>query len=91
MLKQTNVPIMNKAVNLIYDMSEDAKIREKSLHDEASALADAENKGIEKGRAEGKAEGISIGEEKAKNKMIAAMKATGFSEEQIQDMIDKMK
>ena len=25
MLKQTNVPIMNKAVNLIYDMSEDSK------------------------------------------------------------------
>lgn len=48
-LKQTNVPIMNKAVNLIYDMSEDSKIREmarlreKALHDEASALANAKN------------------------------------------------
>lgn len=93
MLKQTNVPIMNKAVNIIYDLSEDTKIREmarlreKALHDEASALANAENKGIEKGRAEG----ISIGEENAVNKMIAAMKATGFSEEQIQDMLNKMK
>lgn len=92
-LKQTNVPIMNKAVNIIYDLSEDTKIREmarlreKALHDEASALANAENKGIEKGRAEG----ISIGEENAVNKMIAAMKATGFSEEQIQDMLNKMK
>ena len=96
-LKQTNVPIMNKAVNIIYDLSEDTKIREmarlreKALHDEASALANAENKGIEKGRAEGRAEGISIGEENAVNKMIAAMKATGFSEEQIQDMLNKMK
>ena len=100
-LKQTNVPIMNKAVNIIYDLSEDTKIREmarlreKALHDEASALANAENKGIEKGisigEAKGRAEGISIGEENAVNKMIAAMKATGFSEEQIQDMLNKMK
>ena len=88
-LKQTNVPIMNKAVNIIYDLSEDTKIREmarlreKALHDEASALANAKN--------EGRAEGISIGEENAVNKMIAAMKATGFSEEQIQDMLNKMK
>ncbi len=92
-LKQTNVPIMNKAVNIIYDLSEDTKIREmarlreKALHDEASALANAKNEG----RAEGRAEGISIGEENAVNKMIAAMKATGFSEEQIQDMLNKMK
>ena len=88
-LKQTNVPIMNKAVNVIYDLSEDtrirelARIREKALHDEASALANAENKGIEKG--------ISIGEENAINKMLTAMKETGFSEEQIQEMLRKMK
>lgn len=87
MLKQTNVPIMNKAVNVIYDLSEDTRIREKALHDEALALANAKNEG----RTEGKAEGISIGEENAVNKMIAAMKATGFSEEQIQDMLNKMK
>ena len=97
MLKQTNVPIMNKAVNVIYDLSEDtrigemARLREKALHDEASALANAKNEGKVEGRAEGRAEGISIGEENAVNKMIAAMKATGFSEEQIQDMLNKMK
>ena len=28
MISQTNVPIMQKAVNVIYDMSEDTKIRE---------------------------------------------------------------
>lgn len=90
-LKQTNVPIMNKAVNIIYDLSEDTKIREmarlreKALHDEASALANAENKGIEKGRAEGRAEGISIGEENAVNKMIKKMRKRGMSEEEIKE------
>ena len=84
-LKQTNVPIMNKAVNIIYDLSEDTKIREmarlreKALHDEASALANAENKGIEKG--------ISIGESKgraeAEADIIAKLKAYGMTEEQI--------
>ena len=84
-LKQTNVPIMNKAVNVIYDLSEDTKIREmarlreKALHDEASALANAENKGIEKG--------ISIGEAKgraeAEADIIAKLKAYGMTEEQI--------
>ena len=90
-LKQTNVPIMNKAVNIIYDLSEDTKIREmarlreKALHDEASALANAENKGIEKGRAEGRAEGISIGEENAVNKMIKKMRKRGMSEDEIKE------
>lgn len=83
MLKQTNVPIMNKAVNVIYDLSEDtriremARIREKALHDEASALANAENKGIEKG--------ISIGEENAVNKMIEKMRKRGMSEKEISE------
>lgn len=79
-LKQTNVPIMNKAVNLIYDMSEDAKIREmarlreKALHDEASALADAENKGRMKER----------------NDMIEALRASGASEDLIKLTLEKM-
>ena len=94
-LKQTNVPIMNKAVNVIYDLSEDTKIREmarlreKALHDEASALANAENKGIEKGisigEAKGRAEGISIGEENAVNKMIEKMRKRGMSEDEIKE------
>ena len=98
-LKQTNVPIMNKAVNVIYDLSEDtriremARIREKALHDEASALANAKNEGISigeaKGRAEGKAEGISIGEAKGRteerNSLIEKMRKRGMSEEEIKE------
>ena len=84
MLKQTNVPIMNKAVNVIYDLSEDtriremARIREKALHDEASALANAENKGIEKGRAEGRAE--------AEADIIKKMRKRGMSEKEIKEL-----
>lgn len=77
MISQTNVPIMQKAVNVIYDMSEDTKIREiarlreKALHDEASALKHA--------KAEGKAEGEAS--------VIAKMKAYGMTDEQIHAII----
>lgn len=49
---------MNKAVNVIYDLSEDtrvremARIREKALHYEASALANAKDEGKAEGRVE---------------------------------------
>lgn len=73
MISQTNVPIMQKAVNVIYDMSEDTKIREiarlreKALHDEASAIKNA------------KAEGAAS--------VIAKMRAFGISEKQIQEIL----
>ena len=85
MINQTDIPIMKKAVKVIYDMSEDTKIREvarlreKALHDEASALKNA------------KAEGISIGKNEGKNeeraKLIANMKALGMTDEQINQII----
>lgn len=55
MLKNVNEPIITKAVNVIYDMSEDSKIREmarlreKALHDEASALGHARREGKQVG------------------------------------------
>ena len=93
MISQTNVPIMKKAVNVIYDMSEDTKIREiarlreKALHDEASALKNAKAEGmaegievgVVKGRAEGEANGIA----KEKANVISRMRANGFTDEQI--------
>lgn len=81
MLKQTNVPIMNKAVNVIYDLSEDtriremARIREKALHDEASALANAKNEGRAEGKAEGRVE--------ERNSLIEKMRKRGMSEDEI--------
>lgn len=96
MISQTNVPIMKKAVNVIYDMSEDTKIREiarlreKALHDEASALKNAKEEGKEEGRAEGRAEGIEVGMAKgiAKERAnaIIRMRALGFTEEQVRKM-----
>ena len=77
MISSTNIPIMQKAVNVIYDMSEDTKIREiarlreKALHDETSAIKNAKAEGREEGRAEERAE--------AKRKM----QALGFTDEQI--------
>ena len=58
---------------IIYDMSEDtrirelARMREKALHDEASALRQAKD--------EGKSEGVAM--------VIEKMRASGMTEEQI--------
>lgn len=67
------MPIIQKAVKVIYDMSEDtktlelARLREKGLHDEASALKQAKD--------EGKSEGVAM--------VIEKMKASGMTEAQI--------
>lgn len=77
MVEATSIPIIQKAVKVIYDMSEDtktreiARLREKALHDEASALKHAKDEG----RAE------------ERNAMIEKMRAKGMSEEQIKDII----
>lgn len=77
MISQTNVPIIQKAVRVIYDMSEDTKIkeaarmREKALHDEASALKNAKNEGIAEREAS----------------IIANMKALGMTEEQMKAIL----
>jgi len=82
MLKDTKVPIMERAVNVIYDLSEDtrvrelARMREKALHDEASALANAEKRGMEKGI------------EKGRNFLISKLKAQGMTDEQINALLN---
>ena len=71
MPNNTKIPEISKAVMIIHEMSEDekvqeiARIREKALHDEATALGHARREGIAEGeqigmrkrRAEGRAEG----------------------------------
>lgn len=101
----TNMPTIQKAVKVIYDMSEDTKIREiarlreKALHDEASALKHAKNEGMTEGIAIGEERGIAIGEErgiakgrtegiaKAKAEIIEKMKASGMTDEQIKNIL----
>ena len=85
MLEQTNVPIMQKAVRVIYDMSDDtrvkeiARLREKTLHDEASALKNAKEEGL----LEGEAIGEKRGRAEERNSTIQRMRECGFTEEQI--------
>ena len=85
MISRTNVPIMKKAVNVIYDMSEDtrireiARLREKTLHDEASALGNAEAIGMAKGEAIGLAKGQAIG--MAKGEAIGLAKGEAMGKE----------
>ena len=100
MISQTNIPIMQKAVNVIYDMSEDtrireiARLREKALHDEASAIKNAKMEGREEGRVEGEAIGIAKGEAmdvvkgRAEGEAIGVVK--GIAKERA-DAIAKMK
>jgi len=76
---------MQQAVRVIYDMSEDtrirelARMREKAMHDEASALKNAKDEGIAEGRAKGRAEGEAA--------ILAKMKAFGMSDEQISSIL----
>lgn len=62
MLKNTGMPEINKAVNVIYEMSDDEKlqeliwIREKAKHDEASRIGEA----VDKARAEGMLEMLEM-------------------------------
>ena len=75
----------NDTMNVIYDLSEDtrireiARLREKAMHDEASALKHAKAEGIEEGMTKGMAQGMT----KGKNEIIAQMKAAGMTDEQI--------
>ncbi len=82
MLENTNIPEMKKAVKVIRNMSADeemryiADFREKTLHNEATALGNAKREG----RLEGRQESIQI--------MINNMKLLGMSDEQIQKIIN---
>ena len=89
MVEATSTPIIQKAVRVIYDMSEDTKVRElirlreKARHDEASALKHAKDEGKAEGRAEGRAEGKAEGRAEERNEIIKKMRASGMAEEQI--------
>ena len=71
---------------VIYDTSEEtrikelARMREKALHDEATYLREAMEKGIVQGRAEGFA--------LAKEGFIAKLKAKGMTDSEIADFLE---
>ncbi len=86
MLQNTNVEPIKKAVMVIHKMSADeklreiARLREKALHDEASALGGA--------RDEGMAEGMAKGMEKGKAEIIKKMRAAGLSDAEINRILN---
>ena len=95
MLQQTEVQPIQKAVMIIHQMSDDEKIqelarlREKALHDEASALSTARKEGREEGRAEGRAEGREQGRDEREDELVKRMRENGIPEDQIQKIILK--
>lgn len=86
MLAGTNDRIMNKAVFILKQMSEDekireaARIRERALHDEASYIQDA----IDEGMAKGMAKGIEQGMVRGRDDLLAALRALGVDETTLQ-------
>lgn len=107
MLKETNVSEIQKAVMIIHKMSDDEKIqeaarlREKALHDEATALGHARREGIAEGRAEGEQIGLQKGEQiglqkgraegiaEERAKLEANLRALGLSEDMIKKALNK--
>ena len=65
--QSTTIPEIQKTIVILREMSadeqirEEARRREKRLHDEATALNFARKEGIAEGRAEGRAEGCVRG------------------------------
>lgn len=79
----------NHVTLILRELSDDEKMkyitemREKALHDEATAMNAAEKRGMEKARAEGLAEG-----RKAREAEIAEkMRKIGMTEEQINSIL----
>ena len=108
MLENTNVQEINKAILVLRELNADenmrrlAEIREKALHDEASAINSAEERGMAKGIVkcieEGRAAGIEEGIELTKRAFRLSMQGYSVkqiadelktSEEQIQDILNQ--
>lgn len=98
MLQQTGVKSIQDAVVVLHKMSADektrelAEMREKALHIEATeksyARAEGEAVGLKKGRAEGEAIGLKKGERKKEAEILAKMRKSGLSEEQIKAILN---
>ena len=88
MLENANVQEINKAILILRELSADehmrqiAEMREKALHDEASAI----NSAIKKGRAEGMAEGMAKGIEMERRNTVFRMFKRGDDYQSIIDL-----
>ena len=81
MLENTNVKEINNAIFILRELNADenmrriAEMREKALHDEATAMNAAEKRGMEKGLEKGRAE------------VVEKMRESGMTEEQIKSIL----
>lgn len=83
--QSTSIPEIQKTIVILREMSadeqirEEARRREKRLHDESTALNFARKEGVAEGEARGRVEG----ETSAFATVIETMRKNGFTEEQI--------
>lgn len=86
MLEQTNVQEISQAILVLRELSADekmrymAEMREKALHDEATAIHAA----LEKGMAQGLAQGLEKGKAEERQRIMENLRKFGLSEDQIQ-------
>lgn len=79
MIKSTNIPAMEQAVQVILDMNADtalrerARLREKALHDETSAMQSAREEGIQEGLMQALEKLIASGMSKEDAKKLLGM------------------
>lgn len=104
MLEQTNVQEISQAILVLRELSADekmrymAEMREKALHDEATAIhaalekgmAQGLKKGLEKGLAQGMAQGLKQGIAQGLEQGIAQGLEQGIAEER-QRMIENLR
>ena len=83
----------NHVTLILRELSDDEKMkyitemREKALHDEATAMNAAEKRGMEKARAEGLGDGREEGRKPRKAEIAEKMRKIGMTEEQINSIL----
>ncbi len=100
-LENTNIPIIQKSVDTIYELNDDAAIREMiRIREEAdlrerSLLFDARTEGraegIAKGRAEGIAKGRAEGRAERDSEILLRLRSLGISEDKIKEILGRHK
>ena len=86
----TNIPEVKDVIVKVRELSSDEKLRrlafyrEKRLHDEANAINGSRREGIKIGRAEGE----KIGRAERDKEIIEKLLKKGYSQEQIEDMLN---
>ncbi len=98
MLNETNVPEIKKAVGFVNEMSKDnemreiARLREKAIRDERSAMSyarrEGEAEGMAKGMAKGEVKGMAKGVAKTKDEIRLKMRSKGYTDEEIQEILN---